>query len=902
MFNIDGAISNPAARSATPLPATTHPVVAGETIASIAAEHQITPEALASANYLSMDATLTPGQRLAIPAATQLHTASGPDPDAPPTQPQTPLDQAIKNYHAMIDQGENGTVVNAAYQAITTAAQAQIVGGIPGLRASYPGMMQNQLTDQDLAQQLGTKLAAQYPHDPAIQSALQAAVKPAGDQARANDLISAAKALASPDTSGQAALSRLGSVLQGQPASVIAYAQNNAEVQAWVTQTASDVNAKWGGHAENRSAATDLLYNTVKDLPPDLAAQVVQQSAGVLQKIIAQGSPLGAAVVYGDLSKIYAVVSGTPAGATLSSMVTQGIEAKGIDPSTIKLAVTGQGADLSLSTTVAKQLMADGKTGVGAQLGDAALEAMQAQVDGDAKDYNDKISELAWFQKNEGSVMTPEQKNQAVKDYFHQKGADWVAGVNDAQDKLQADTKTLNDMLVQMNGLSPALKQTAPMGMGSVQDRIGAITKDASYQEGLRLELDQHPEDLEGEGGEGLLNVIAENVEKGNISRELAGHVAQALVTAKLKALPANYNLSDPADRAKVVASLEGLRDSKFATLLGIPAGKESEFNEAIDAVEESVPAAGDDAAAVEAKLSTLDEKLGSIDILSGNTTANQLFRFAGVAAAGVGFINSANKELSDPDLQNSLSLFSSSAGLTKYGVDLGKSLSLLDQTSRMAGTAGTVFLSLAASVSDFVTSGLDFTHGNPVEGTLTAIRGFSSFALLASEDPVIGIPAAVIDVVTTLGISQYQHVQEANKYEPASNSYTVPFLMHAGLNEATAKALCDQSGNGYSSVTLLAEYAKDKGYDLSDPQQQQQFSQWLNGIDSFALMNFREAMCMTLDKFGGDPTKLSADTLEYVPTRIDVTGNPLPDPPTTVGQIDAYLKGEGASGLPSRH
>ena len=101
--------------TSTPSSSGSHTVVAGESFSSIAAANGIGADALASANGLSLDSVIVPGQSLTIPAATA--SAASASPASPATTPSgalgyvpspygdLPLDSgAASSWNAMRDQ------------------------------------------------------------------------------------------------------------------------------------------------------------------------------------------------------------------------------------------------------------------------------------------------------------------------------------------------------------------------------------------------------------------------------------------------------------------------------------------------------------------------------------------------------------------------------------------------------------------------------------------------------------------------------------------------------------------------------------------------------------------------------------------------------------------------------
>ena len=149
---------------------------------------------------------------------------------------------------------------------------------------------------------------------------------------------------------------------------------------------------------------------------------------------------------------------------------------------------------------------------------------------------------------------------------------------------------------------------------------------------------------------------------------------------------------------------------------------------------------------------------------------------------------------------------------------------------------------------------------------------------------------------ISAAGLAIWGGVKESRKHEPDSDGGTsMRFLQHAGLTEQAARALTDQSGEGYSVVPLLSRYAQLKGMKLEDPQQQQKLVNWINGMSADQLAALRNNLHHTADDFDGDPSRLpltaDSDRLE-VP---DIASRPWftrfgDRGPKSIAQLEAQL------------
>ena len=199
-----------------------------------------------------------------------------------------------------------------------------------------------------------------------------------------------------------------------------------------------------------------------------------------------------------------------------------------------------------------------------------------------------------------------------------------------------------------------------------------------------------------------------------------------------------NIDRNDPASMQQARDAVAQLKNSNFAKLLGVKPG---DLDNAVKYVDDALPQAGDTPAQTAARLKTLDEKLQGIASPTGmkafdkGTLPGQLLRTVGLAAAGVSFVNSANKALDDPSLKNDLKVLVDAAGLGQKGAELlvglgrvsdetraGKIITGIGGGWKVAGRVGaSEFLGVVGSAFD-VWNAVD--AANKGDGTSAALYG----------------------------------------------------------------------------------------------------------------------------------------------------------------------------------
>jgi hypothetical protein len=114
--------------------------------------------------------------------------------------------------------------------------------------------------------------------------------------------------------------------------------------------------------------------------------------------------------------------------------------------------------------------------------------------------------------------------------------------------------------------------------------------------------------------------------------------------------------------------------------------------------------------------------------------------------------------------------------------------------------------------------------------------------------------------VVSAVGLAIWNGTKEANKHEfDSDGGASKRFLEHAGFDAEASRALVDHSGDGYSTVPLLEQYARTQGLDLADPADHGRYVQWVNDMPAEKLAALRDSLHRTADEFEGDASRFKA-------------------------------------------
>lgn len=609
------------------------------------------------------------------------------------------------------------------------------------------------------------------------------------------------------------------------------------------------------------------LDKLTANMDPELVGALLQRTAGDFKTAAESdtGLPVGIDGTKTFLKVVERAGNGPQAQAAMKALADSGV---GFDRNGANLYLMEGGSPAFLAAAGRKDLVVDG------------VNSFAGTVSGAVDDYSKQTEELAWLVQNHGGSMTPEQLNKAIDQYIKDKGPDW-----------QNKTEDLKKAVVD-NGLKLKTQIEALQAAGGYDDTINTLLENPKNQFALTQALGTHPESVT----DASLKTFATFVKYGDAGRKIAGEAANAYVKGQVLPGLQGVDPGNPASLKTAEAAMAKLNNSSLATALGVDKTK---LSDAVNALKGTLLSGDVDETRATAALKTFDETLDGTKGFEKSTAAGQLFRSIGLAAAGVGLAYSLEKAGKDPS--NALNWF-------KVGSD---TLGLSQKTAELLaarGREGVVGSFGVSKIAAGVVGGLgalvdgafavkSFADGDVASGLLytTAAAGgvisaAGSAGLAGSWAGPVGIGLAVVAAV---GLSIVSGVKESNKYMTDTSA---KFLENAGFKPDVAKALVDQSGEGYSPVPMLEQYARDKGYNLQDPKDRQAWVDWLNNMSPGNLTKLRDAMHRALDDYDGDPGKLSKDTT--TPTT-EYNVNPSTGQATpritifevrSVGDIDAFL------------
>ncbi|MCX2698454.1 LysM peptidoglycan-binding domain-containing protein [Ochrobactrum chromiisoli] len=482
----------------------------------------------------------------------------------------------------------------------------------------------------------------------------------------------------------------------------------------------------------------------------------------------------------------------------------------------------------------------------------------QSVTNSAVEDYSVHMEELRWLIDNHGDTMTPEQLEQAIIDYKAEKGDEWNAENERLEAAVNENGEILLDQITQLGEFPDEPKEQKDLINKEIENILNDDRSYLAIQSALRNnpELIDKPEVLNFLGQEGRLT---------DRGRKLAEEVFTQVVQRNVLPEFEDFKGASPEKMGEIRDSLAEFRDSKYAALLGVT---DKDMNKAIDAIEEAIPLDTDSPAAIEGKMAKLDKSLSKLDsgkqsgirTFSTSTVPGQVLRMIGATGAAMTLYNSARTAGNEPNIENILKTSYDAAGLWQRSVEIRNGLGMMDADSfavqNFDGSLkpGTKILGVIGAVFDGVNSYQAFADGNPELGIthgLTAVGGVTAALAPGTILGPIGVGVVIIGTIATMMVTD---VQESNKYD---NELSQNFLERSGLDAEAADALVDQSGEGYSPVPILLEYAEAKGYDMANADHRTAVIDWINAMSPEQLATLRDNLHHTIDEFKGDPSQL---------------------------------------------
>ncbi|PRD41741.1 peptidoglycan-binding protein LysM [Phyllobacterium phragmitis] len=609
--------------------------------------------------------------------------------------------------------------------------------------------------------------------------------------------------------------------------------------------------------------------------PPELAAALVSQTtveierANSLYQQQAGFSMLGTGGVEAML-KVAERIEGTPLGdSTIERWADMSFYAQHALTRSI-----GEGGSLQYGLEFAERMGSD--TTLLEQDVLPGVRQTQFAANSAVDAYSVHMEELRWLIENHGDTMSPDELQKAIDDYKatmdkpedgRVEGA-WTQTEKQLQEDVAKHGETLLNQMTQLGAFPDEPAEQKAL----IDNEIKNILNDDRSYLAIQTALRTNPELLDSPAA---LNFASRQARLTDRGRKLVEEIFTQFVQRDILPKIADFKPGDAASMAEIRDGLEKFRDGKFATLLGVT---EKDMNKAIDAIEASLPEAGDTEAITRQKMQDLDTKLKGLDShqqngirsFSSSTIPGQLLRTIGASASAVGLMNSAEAAFTTPNVETILKATFDAAGLAQRSIEIGRGLDMIAPDSFAVRyfdgslRPGTKFLGAVASVFDGVNSIQAFAGGDPLLGGIHAATAAGGLAATFGAGTIAG-PIGLGVVILGVGASMIvEGVRENNKYE---TSRSAQFLDTSELSVAASQALIDNSGDGHSPVPLLVEYANEKGFDLDDAAHRTAFTDWLNGMSAEQLATLRDNLHHTIDEFGGDATKLeqtATDDYEY--------------------------------------
>ena len=649
-----------------------------------------------------------------------------------------------------------------------------------------------------------------------------------------------------------------------------------SDAAAWATEPLGKLPQGADGPAVPGLHATERLDTLTKGLDKDVAAALVASTVPAFEqyRMNDQGGPMGPEGVT-NLLTVLDRVRGTPAGDTA-------------------IRDFAQKTGIYDFNSVPNFIASGGSPAYAIALGrpDDVTNGVQQFASGTLADsvngYIKETEELNWLVANHGGSMTPDQLQQAIKDYTAGKGPGWEQKLDGMQEE------------VAQNGIKLQNQIDAMQAAGGYDDTIKTLLDDPQNQLALSTALGRHPE----LATDTRLRDAALYAKVSEGGRKLLGEMGNAYVKANVLPGLQGANAADPASMQRAEAALAKLDSPGLAAAYGVDKGK---LQDAVDALKKSLPAGADTEAAASRRLADFNKTLSGIKGFESGTGIGQLFRGLGVATTSFSFLNSTNRAFNEPgSYANWLKAGADTFGLTQKTADLLVARGADGTMTKAVGSA--LAGKIATGLTGVADAALAFKAASEGDYATAALWGASaagSGLMLASGAGVIGAWGGPVGIalvaLAAVGIGLVAKTSESNKH---MNQTSADFLQHAGFKPEVAGALVDQSGEGHSPVPILEKYAEGKGYELRDPQQRQQFVDWVNNMPIDKLEHIRDWLHQSLDDFGGDAGKLGSDTTVLMPNRTTYTaGGAVTGPehgPHTVGEVDAFLQWYEATPLPA--
>jgi hypothetical protein len=819
----------------------------------------------------------------------------------PLTPEQTRIDGALKQVEAAqknLSGNTNPSMTPHLQQSLNdakTGLKSAIDAEIASREAKLPT---GQKADDATLKQWGDDIAARYSHGPERQTLLRDTVTDIRTDRQVDTILAPAKAESDP----KKALKLLSDGYAGASPEVRTKLLGNADVG-----TIIDNAVKWANEPLTRpmdSAPTtpqafsyeaiQRLDTLTRDLDKSFAGEVVSQALPEYERFNKDFQGKYGSSMFGmngmqTLTHVTGRIAGTPPG---DSAVTRFAQIGSFNANGIRNALA-EGASPAYVIEFARINKEHLQMSQVTELLREGVQMFRNQATKDLETYGKETEELQWLIRTNGSWMSDAQLQAAIDKYKVAKEAadpGWQQRVQDLEGKLAQDGTKLLEQTALLSKLPPELQGE----QAGLNDFITQQLDAPEAQAAISIALQKNPSVMAGDTGIALKNFFA-TTKVGHEARKLAPNIANAYIKANIY------------DATTGIKQLDDLKGSAMAKLLGV---SEGDLDKAVNQLKAALPAKGETAEQIAAKLQKLDSTVSGLKTFQNQTFAGTVFRALGVIGAGASVLNSANRVNTDPGWAADVKLFTDSSGLARSFAELSTALGRDGSlATALAGkTAGA--LNVFASLGDAALAIDAYQKGDGTAATMFGIAAVGG-ALAAAPAVVSVVPALAgsatagsvaawlgpigigLIIVGTIGNAIWNKVKLANLHQTDEAG---KFLEAAGFDGETARALVDQSGDGHSPVPLLMKYGEMHGLTAD------QTVSWLNGLSKEQLETARDIVHFALDDFDGDVSKFNltaSNDSQYIEDAKRVPAAAGLAPVESGTQLDAVL---GVWGVPQPH
>jgi hypothetical protein len=472
--------------------------------------------------------------------------------------------------------------------------------------------------------------------------------------------------------------------------------------------------------------------------------------------------------------------------------------------------------------------------------------------------------ELVWRLANYGRAMTPAQLQKAVERFrndnpeWTQKQAELDKAAQEAGRKLLAQLVALRNP---SRGGSPSQRPLIDRAVERILDDPSAMQAMSSAVSADPVLIDSPP----------VQTAIGSMVQFGDKGRGFTQSMATLWLKRELSKTFDDLSAVRRADFNQVLAAAISRFRVTGARLLGT---SPEDVGKAVTLLQQFLRGPNESGVDWRKRLSTLDAELekltgrDGINAFGRPTELGQLFRGLALIASAVSLWQALSKESNEAAFLDHLKTAAAAAGVFQKSIEFLNAIGTLSDDRKVVHQLGSGSkpavkgLGVFGAILDLVTAGAAFERGDAVSGTLSLFASAGGIAATLGTGSIagpIGTAVVTIALIGQVAWGRYSKVQDSNRF---MNDTSVAFLRFAGLSEDTARALTDQSGEGFSPVPFLVRYAQLKGYDLSKPGHQKPFADWINGMPVDKLAKLRDNIHLVLDQWGGDVDKFELSNI----------------------------------------